>query len=721
MSIIQTIREKAAWLVFGLIALSLIGFLLMDAFVGKSRLFGNRSTVVGVVNGENIEYNDFERMVSAQEDQYKQRGYPVNEAMQEQIRDMVWRQVVEDAILSRDYDVLGLQVSDKEVNDMLVGNNPIPDVKQAFTDPKTGIFDAQTAATQINQLRTLYRSGPKRNQDARQYEMAKAFFEERVPEVVKERLREKYTSLLANSAYVPKWMIEKTNADNSQLAAISYVNTPYFTIPDSAIKVSNDEIQDYIDNHKDQFKQQESRSIAYVTFNDAPSSADSAKLKQDLSDLAKDFAKTQDVQAFLGRVGSEQAFSDDYLGKSIIQVPFKDSIFALQKGGVFGPYLDGGDYTVAKLVDTKTLPDSVRARHILVATVNQQGQQVMDDSTAKKKIDSIASLLQHGGNWDSVALKLSDDPGSKEKGGDLGYFDNNPSSRTHMVKEFADFCFNGKKGETKIVKSQFGYHYIEIMDQKNFEPAYKVAYLSRKIETSPETDQAASGLASQFAGESRDARSFDDNAQKEHLPKLLAPDITPAEFSIPGLGPNRQLVRWIYDADPGNVSEPFSVGDKYVVAVVTEINKEGTMTPAKARNTVEPILRNRKKADQIMKKMGTPASLDAIASASGQTIAHADSVLFSTAFIPNVGHEPKVIGASFDKQLGGKPISPAIPGNSGVFFIKVDNVSAMSNPNADLQQQRFVMEQQMRSMVYRGLLEDLRRQASIKDNRGKFF
>jgi peptidyl-prolyl cis-trans isomerase D len=102
MSIIQQIREKAAWLVFGLIALSLIGFLLMDAFVGRSRLFGNRSTVVGVVDGQNIEYSDFERMVSTQEDQYKQRGYPVNEAMQEQIRDMVWRQVVEDAILSRD-------------------------------------------------------------------------------------------------------------------------------------------------------------------------------------------------------------------------------------------------------------------------------------------------------------------------------------------------------------------------------------------------------------------------------------------------------------------------------------------------------------------------------------------------------------------------------------------------------------------------------------------
>ena len=122
-----------------------------------------------------------------------------------------------------------------------------------------------------------------------------------------------------------------------------------------------------------------------------------------------------------------------------------------------------------------------------------------------------------------------------------------------MVKEFADFSFNGKTGDKKIVKSQFGYHYIEILDQKNFEPAYKIAYLSRKIDASPETDQGASGLASQFAGESRDAKSFDQSVQKGNLQKLLAPDITPTEYAIPGLGPNRQLVRWIGIASPSSM------------------------------------------------------------------------------------------------------------------------------------------------------------------------
>ena len=716
MSIIQGIREKAVWLVSGLIALSLVGFLLMDA--RSSRFFGGHDTVVGEINGQKIEYTAFDQQVNLQEDQYKQRGYPTNDAMMQNIRDNVWKQMIEDAVLSSDYADLGLDVSDREVNDMLVGPNAIQDVKQAFTDPKTGIFDSQAAAAQINQLRNIYKAGPKKNADNRQYEAARRFFEESLPQLIKMRLREKYTALLTNSAYVPKWMIEKMNADNSQLASVSYVNTPYFTVPDSSVKISDAEIQEYIDAHKDRFKQEESRSIAYVTFDASPSSGDSLKLRQQLDSMKKEFASTNDVEGYLGRMGTESPYFDGYIGKSRIQVPFKDSILAEPKGGVYGPYLDAGNYVIAKVIDEKTLPDSVRARHILVATINPQTHQpVREDSVAKKLIDSIANVMEHGGNWDSVALKVSDDGGSKTKGGDLGYFTNDA-----MIKEFSDFCFNGKKGEKKIVKTAIGYHYIEILDQKNFEPAYKIAYISKKIETSPETDQNASGLASQFAGESRDAKAFDDDVAKYHLQKLLGPDITPTETNIPGLGANRQLVRWAYDATLGNVSEPFPVGDKYVVALLTEINKEGTMSPAKARNQIEPILRNKKKAEEIIKKIGNPASLDAAATAAGSPVQHADSVLFVRSTLSATsGQEGKVVGASFDKSLVGKPISPGIPGNSGVYFIKVDNVSAMSNPNADVTQQRFMMEQQMRSMVTYGITQSLQKLATVKDYRAKFY
>jgi len=719
MSIIQSIRERAAWLVFGLIAVSLIGFLLMDA--RKSNFFGgDRGTVVGVIDGRKIQVDDFNQQVNSIEERAKQQqqGSVVTDEMREQIRENVWNRIIQETLLSKDYAALGMEISQKEENDMLAGQDVVPEIRQAFTDPKTGFFNSQAAAEQINQIRTIYKAGPRKgaNADNSQYEVAKSFWEEEEPQFIQQRLEQKFVTLIANSAYVPKWMAEKLNADNSQIASISFVNTPYYTIPDSAAKVSDAEITDYVNQHVDEFKQDESRSIAYVTFDASPTAADSNRVRQQLVDLSKEFAAAKDPSAFLARVGSDTPYPDTTVAKSMTQVPFKDSVFALPKGGLFGPYLDGGNYVIAKLIDERLVPDSVEARHVLVATTDPQTRQpIMDDSTGKKKIDSIRDLVEKGGQrFDSVAAHLSDD-GSKTKGGKLPWFGPN-----QMVKEFQDFAFGHKVGDKGIVKSQFGWHYIEVLGQKNFEPGYKVAYLSRKIDVSQETDQAASGLASQFAGMSRDSRSFDDNLQKQHLQRLVAPDITPSAINILGLGANRQLVRWIYDAELGNVSEPFPVGDKYVVALVTEINNPGTMSAAKARPRVEPILRNRKKGELITKKLGSPATLDAAASTSNQPVMHADTVNFSSGTIPNAGREPKVVGASFDKALTGKPASPPIAGNSGVFVIRVEKVSALSNSNGDIQQQRFTLEQQQRQVAYQ-IMGEMKRLAKITDNRGKFF
>jgi peptidyl-prolyl cis-trans isomerase D len=713
MSMIQQIREKAAWLVFGLIALSLIGFLLMDAFVARGRMFSGNSQVVGTVNGNKLDIVDFDRQVSTQEEQYRQRGYPVNDMTTQNIKETVWKQFQEESALSGVYKKLGIEVGDKELNDMLVGMDAIPEIRQSFTDPKTGIFDAQAAAATINQLRTIWK-GNRRND--KEYDQAKQFFEQGVPQVIKNRMREKYVSLIASSAYVPKWMVEKLNADNSQTASISYVNTPYSTIPDSVVKVSDDDIKTYIDKRKDQYKQEESRSIAYVAFSAAPTSPDSASVRQQILNLKNDFAATNEVQNFIARNGSDIPFEDSYQAKSKVQGARKDSVLALPKGAVYGPYLDGSDYVIAKMLDEKQMPDSVRARHILVATVDAKtGQPIMEDSLGKKKIDSIKDLIDHGTRFDSLAAKLSDDGGSKAKGGDLGYF---PNGR--MVKEFNEFCFSGKTGDKKIVKSQFGYHYIEIMDQKAFEPAFRIAYIAKKIDASSETDANASGMASQFAGLSRNAKAFDENVQKDKLQKLLAPDIKPADNSIQGLGVSRELVRWVNQADPGDVSGPTLVADKYVVALLTEINPEGTMSVAKARPLVEPMIRNEKKAEKILQKIAHASSLEAVASASGQAVQKADSIGFSSPFIPNLGQEPKVVGMSFDKELAGKPMSPPIPGNGGVFFIKVLNVIARANFNGDTEQLRRTQEQMQVSLGQRQVVEVLIKSADTKDNRGKF-
>ncbi|HEY4935513.1 MAG TPA: peptidylprolyl isomerase, partial [Puia sp.] len=619
----------------------------------------------------------------------------------------------DNAVLSTEYQKLGIDVSDKELNDMLVGINAVQEIRKAFTDPNTGLFDSQQAAAKINQLRTIYRTNRKSDPN---YVMAQNFFEQALPQFVKLREREKYISLIAQSTYIPKWMIEKTNADNSQIASVNFVKIPYLTIPDSTVKIPDADIQAYLDNHKEQFTQEESRAISYVSFSAAPTPGDSATIFQQVQALRPEFVATTDVESFLARNGTETNFTDAFVAKSKITGARKDSIIILTKGAVVGPYLDGSNFVLARIMDIKTLPDSVHARHILVGLVDPKtNQPIMDDSTGKHKIDSIKSLIDKGQSFDSVAFHLSDDQGSRIKGGDLGYF-----GQGQMVKEFGDFTFNGKKGEMKIVKTQFGYHLIEILDQKDFEPAYKVAYFARRIEPSQETDQNASGLASQFAGENRDKESYDAGIKKGNLRSVKASEIRTTDFNIQGLGSSRSLVRWVYGAKLGEVSESFPVGDKYVVAIVTEINHKGTMSLSKVRPMIEPILRNQKKAEIISAKIGMAATLEAVSSTMTQPISHVDSLRFSSPYIPNVGPEPKVVGYSFDKQLIGKAVSAPVGGNEGVFVLKVDNVSATANYNIDVEQARQAMLQSQESLIQRAGTDALKKKAKTVDDRGKF-
>jgi peptidyl-prolyl cis-trans isomerase D len=508
------------------------------------------------------------------------------------------------------------------------------------------------------------------------------------------------------------------NSDNNALAAVSYVHVPYATVLDSSIKVTDDDITAYVNKHPDEFKQDENRGISYVVFDASASATDTSALKSNLESLKKEMATTPepDMVAFLAKNGSTINLTDAYISKTSIQVPSKDSIMALPKGGVFGPYADAGNFTIAKKLDEKVLPDSVKARHILIATADRSGQPLMEDSVAKKRIDSIQLAIEHGSRFDSLAAKLSDDQGSRATGGDLGYF-----ASGRMVKEFDDFCFNGKKGERKVVKTQFGYHLIEIEDQKNFNPAYKIAYLSKTITPSQETDEKASGLASQFASESRNAKAFDDDLKKRNYNKLLAADIKPNDMNIPALGSSRQLVKWIYGADRGDVSEVFTIDNKYVVATVTEINQEGIASAAKARPMVEYIIRNQKKAEQIKKKIGTASTLESIASATGQQVLKADSLSFSAPFFPNAGQEGKAGGYAFGAGAKGK-VSPPVAGNGGVYSIRTENVYAKSNTGASLDQQRSTFIQNQKMAASRGVLEAALKKASkIKDTRSKIY
>jgi PPIC-type PPIASE domain. len=709
MSVIQTIRDRA-WIIAAAIAIALIAFIVQDAFQGGGGmgLFGGQSTTLGIVNGKKIDYREFQKRVDQVEKMYADRGFPMDDQTRHRVREDLWNQFVEEAMLRDDLEDLGITVTSKELGDMMYGDNPPPLFQQWFRD-SAGQFDADLAYRSIS---SLQRNNPFYN----------LVWNELVPELERSRLREKFLVLLAKSAYVPKWRVEKTNAESSQRSNISYVYVPYASIPDSTITVTDEEVRAYVNKHSKQYQQPESRSIQYVSFDAGPTSSDSAEILNQVLAQKEAFEQTEEPQAFLLGANSETPFYDGYVMSSKMQMVNVDSLRELPVGAVLGPYIDGDKYVLAKKVDQRMLPDTVTCRHILIKISDENGP-IRPDSTAKKLIDSIADAIKGGASFSALAAQFSDDGGSKTTGGEYT-FSYTDFQQNRIVKEFGETIFYGKTGDKKIVRVQneawTGYHYIEVLNQRNFELAHKIAYLSRSIVPSQNTTNTANGLASQFLAESRTPRQFEENAKKKNLNVFHAVEIKPLDNLIMGLGSSREMVKWIYKADIGDVAEtPFLVDDKFIVPMVTQVYEEGVMPVEKARPMVEYILKNEKKAEQIIKKIGNANTLEAVSQAVGQPVQKADSLSSSGGFIPGIGMEKKVFGAAFNSEYQNK-LSPPIKGELGVFVLKVENIFAVPNPGFDAEQMQKSLEMQQENRSY-GIIQALRKAAKIKDYRSEFY
>ena len=715
MSVIQSIQEKYAKVMAVIIALALITFVVMLAFENGGSLFrGSGGSNVGTIDGTKVDFTAFNKKVDQNKSYMEQQGYGTGSALEQQAVEQTWSQEVNRILLLNEAKKLGMGIGGKELGDILYGANPPADLKQQFTDPKTGVYNAAEAKKQIDNL--LKTATAER----------KAAFNNYIDDLELRRISEKYTSLLTNSTNFPKWMVEKEVADNSQIANVSFVREFYTSIPDTTVKVSDEEISDYISKHKNDFKQVESRGVSYVVFSALPVASDTAEAKDRLMGMKNEFQSAPNTEIFLQSQGVTNYYSG-FINGNKIQIGAKDSILATPLGTVYGPYLDGSSFALAKMEGVRTQPDSVTARHILIGLTQadpQTGQQVQvrDTTTALKLADSIKLAIAGGANFDSLALKFSSDRDQQGNLNNGGKYENVTAGT--MVPEWNDFLFGNPVGSKAVIKTQFGYHYTEILAQKGSSAAYKVAYLTQPIEASSETEGSALNAATAFAGTSRNIKDFDANAEKEKAKghqKAFATDILPSASDLPGLGSSRALVRNIFAADKGDVLAPERVGDAYVVAIVTEVNEKGTQTAAKARMNVEPILRNHKKAEMLAKKVGKPSTLEAAAAAlGGKPLEVADSIRMTGTQNPLVASEPKVIGAAFNPANKGKLVSEVIEGTNGVYVVRVDNVSATAVGDANVAEQRKARYEQSKQ---RGgyPLQALMEAADIIDNRAKVY
>ena len=651
---------------------------------------------------------EFNNKVNAAEQSYRSQGMESNEMMTQNIVESIWNGYVMEELIQSAASKAGLSLTSKELGALLFSESAPQEFRQLFTDPNTGMFDLQAAKTWFTNL--------KKNKRADEIKMVT---DQLLNPLSMRLLNDKYNSLFVQGAYAPKWMLEKQNNDNSLISSIAYVGLPYAMISDSLkeLKVTDAEIDAYVKDHKDDFKQEKIRSVSYVVFDANPNVEDSTNVRSQLDLLREEFFTTADAKAFVTRTNTANTFFDGYVLKSRLQMSAKDDIIAMPVGSVIGPYIDGNTYTMAKKLDVRSLPDTVKCRHILIGIADPRtGQLRRDDSTARRKADSIFSAIKSGADFGMMATQFSEDEGSKMNNGEYTF---SSVDITNLAKEFGDFILYKPTGAREIVKTAFGYHIIEVMSQKNFQESFKMAYLAKKILASPETDNAASSAATQFAGTSRDVKAFDENVTKMKLTKLGADNLKEMDYAIAGM-PSRQMVKWVFENKVGSVSEPFDLRDRYVVLAVTGSLSEGVQPASLARVMVEPILRNRKKAAEIKKKMGNANSLDNIASSFGTQLMTADSIQFATPYVPEIGNEPKVIGAAFSKSLVNK-VSAPIEGSNALFVLQVRQIGATSSMNADINAQKKAVEAQLRQYANFSTMEALRKSAKIEDNRSKVY
>ncbi|MCB0439023.1 MAG: peptidylprolyl isomerase [Mangrovimonas sp.] len=709
MAVLNKIRQRSLVLII-VIAMALFAFVLSD-LITKNNAFSSKSqNVVATVAGEEIGREDFLKKVQA-----AQRNNP--NATSTQIMNSIYNQEVRKIVLGKQYEALGLSVERDQMRDVLKSAlAQMPEFQN-----EDGIFDENKLNEFIANLKEISPNYGYLGGQPIDYASWKDY-EDRVSV---SSLQQDYFNLVKAAAYGTQFDGKFKNELATAKRDIRYVQVPFSSIPDSTVAVSKSEIADYVKKHADNYQVEESRNIKYVEFKNVASKADEQEIESKLASLINDkpvynettkttdtvlgFKNTKDDAIFINS-NSDVKFDDRFVFKTAVP----DSIYALNVGEIYGPYKDGDVYKLTKLIEEKMLPDSVKARHILIPYLGAagSGQEVAKTKEqAKVFADSLLGVLKNDkSKFAQFVTDYSSDQGSIEKGGQYDWYPYN-----QMVPEFRDFTFEGKVGDMGVVETVYGFHIIEIEGQKNVQRAVKVGTIVRKIVASEQTEKKIFRDASsfEFAVSNGD---FDQVAKDSNYVVRPVNQIKALDENIPGAGNQRQIVQWAFkdDTSVGDIKR-FDVSTGYIIAQVTAKNEKGLMSTDEASVPVSAILRKEKKATMIKNRISAK-TIDDLASAENTSARSATGLTMESPTISGAGKEPYIVGAAFALNEG--ETSGLLVGERGVYMIEVtkaepavqlDNYQSFANQ----------IEQQRANTVSTKLYSALEKAADIEDNRAK--
>jgi peptidyl-prolyl cis-trans isomerase D len=705
MSAIQFLREKAGVLVSVIIGFSLFLFVISD-YIGNGRRQRQREKELyelGKIDGDYISYQEYEERVQSLMEIYKLLGEQnLDEATVESFREQIWQQLVREKIQDKNYPKLGIGVSSDEIDDMVYGNNPHPIVRQLFTDQTTGQFNRTMLVNFLNSVEI--------DETAKKYWL---FFEN---EIITDRTNSKFNTLVSKAMFATSKQAEFDNILNRATVDFSFIQKNYSSVPDTSVNVTKTEIESWYSKHKDTYERNALRDIEYVVFEVVPSQDDINETGKWMEKTKEEFAASADPGQYI-TLNADTRYTGFFVPMNEIPENLREFVKKENKSIVFGPWTEDGVIKVARLIDAADRPDSVHVRHILI-TAGQS--RTLEQSQAVA--DSLLKLIKSGTSFETVAKDNSEDQGSAQIGGDLGWF---PEGM--MVLPFNNACFTAKKGELLTTQTSFGTHIIEILDQSKKSRKYDLGILDRKIEPSTTTNQIIYSAAGQFAGSSDTYEKFNATIAAQNLNKRIASDVAPSQKTLPGLDNPRGLIISLFATKEGQIildnssQAVFEVGDKYVVAYCTRAQEEGLAPLRDVESEIRFAIIKDKKAELIsgefISKNSTGKTLQDLAAEMNLNVQEAAQINFRSYNIPGIGMEPALIAAA--SSAGEGILSGPVKGINGVYMLTVNSVTVPAEQDLKLLRERLSMTYQMRGSYE--AFEALRKNSEIVDKRYKFY
>ncbi len=707
MATLEKIRNRAGVLVAIVIGMALLAFILGDFLNSGGALFSNSQFEIAEISGKSISVQKYQKELNELTEitKFTSGKNALEDDDMQRIQEQTWEQLMRKTILGDEYKELGIDVSSQELWDMVQGENIHPIIQNLFTNPETGELNTMAV---IQFLKTY-------DQDPTGQQKAYWLFVE--DQMVQERKFSKYTNLIKKGLYVTQKEAEAELNKINKTIDFNFIAQNFSLIPDSLVNIENSDLKNYYNNHKNDYKQTASRSVEYVTFDVKPSETDRKAAETWINNIYNDFENTENDRDFIG-LNSDIPFDDQYYKKDELPELIQDEIFNQEEGYIYGPYFEDETFLLAKLSDIKYLPDSVKARHILL----QPSQQDTDYSRIYALADSLIGLLKSGASFEQLSNQYSADKAANEKGGDLGWFRAN-----EMVKPFSDSCFNAKIGEYKTIPTEHGLHIAQVTNRGREVKKVKVAVLGRKLGPSSETYQKIYAQASKFAGNNHTYDEFIQTIEEDSdLTKKIASNIKESDRTIPGLEKPREFVKAIYNTDLKKIVKTqnnpiFELGDRFVIGFVTEIKEEGIAPFEQVKSQILVQVKKEKKAELLAEKINQQLAqtdnLSTLASNLNTEIKSANNISFRSYSVPEAGVEPKLIATA--TTLNQDEISSPVKGNTGVFVVEVKSVNITDNGNVEMQQTQGMS--QFRNRANYEAFEALKEMANIVDKRAKFY